>query len=111
MAFVIGTDGTFGVPFIVAMGMEREFVAEFLTSALTLWRDVIYLNVIAVSEEQSAPPTLALLVLQEFAKRSVEHVMGTQSLTPVQQVAVVGASRSFHFDMSLDMRVGMIPQL
>ena len=111
MASVIGTDGTFGVSFIVAMGMECEFVAEFLTSALTLWRNVIYLHMIAVSEEQSAPPALALLVLEEFAKRAIEHVMVAQPLAPVQQVAVVGASRSLHFDVSLDMRVGMIPQL
>ena len=66
---------------------------------------------IFIIEEQSTPFTFALLFSEEDTQRSTKHVMVTESLTPIQEVAIIGASSSFHFDVSLDMRMGVIPQL
>ena len=65
---------------------------------------------IFISEEQSTPFTFALLLSEEYAQGSTKHVVVTEPLTPVQEVAVIWASGSLYFDVSLDMCVGVIPQ-
>jgi hypothetical protein len=65
---------------------------------------------ISIVKEQSTPFAFALLLSQEYAQCPTKHVMVTESLTPIQEVAIIGASSSLHFDVSLDMCAGMIPQ-
>jgi hypothetical protein len=48
LAFVIGTVDMFCMSFIVAMAMQSKFIAQFLSSPLTLWRQVVDFDEIAI---------------------------------------------------------------
>ncbi len=111
MALVMGTIFTLGVSLIVAMSMKDAFVTEFLSSAEASRSDMVNFGNISIIEEQSTPFTFALLFSEQDTQCSTKHVVVTESLTPVQEVAIIGASSSLHFDVSLDMRAGVIPQL
>jgi hypothetical protein len=63
MAFVSGTVNTLCVSLIVAVSMERTFVAEFFSSAYACGKDVIDLDDISILEEPSTPSTGSLLLL------------------------------------------------
>ena len=65
---------------------------------------------IFISKEQSTPFTFALLLSEEYAQGSTKHVVVPESLTPVQEVAVIWAGRSLDFDVSLDVGVSVVPQ-
>jgi hypothetical protein len=109
MALVMGTVLTLGVSLIVAVSMKDAFVTQFFPSAETSGRNVIDFYYVLITEEQSTPLTFPLLFAQQDSQRSTPHVVVAEPLTPVQQVSVVGASSSLHFDVSLDLRMAMIP--
>ena len=110
MALVMGTIFTPGVSLIVAVEMKDTFVTQFLPSTRASRSDVIDLHDILVFEEQSTPLTFAFLFPEQNTQCSTKHVVLAESLTPVQEVAIIGASSSLYFDVSLDMRMGVIPQ-
>ena len=109
MALVMGTIFTLGVSLIVAMSMKDAFVAQFFPSAETSGRNVIDFHNILIFEEQSTPLTFPFLFSKQDTQCSTKHVVVAESLTPVQKVSVIWASSSLHFDVSLDMRMAMIP--
>src|SRR5215469_11346122 len=53
----------FHVPLVMAMAVERELVAEFFSTTLTLRGDMINFYLILTSEEQSTPAAFPLLFL------------------------------------------------
>ena len=67
-------------------------------------------NEVALSEVQFAPPTFSSLLFDELAFDATQEVVVAESLTPVNEIAVIGAGRSFHFDMPLDVCLRVIPQ-
>ena len=96
------------MPLIMAVPMKRTFVAEFIPSALAFGNDVIDLNVVLIFEEKFTPTTFSLLFLKEFAHCSTQHGVFFESCTPVEEIAVVWACGSSHFDMALDWS-GIVP--
>ena len=110
MALVMGTTFTLGVSLIVAMAMKDAFVTQFFPSAQASRCNVIDFHSILIFEEQSTPFTFALLLSEEYAQCSTKHVVVPEPLTPVQEVAVIWASSSLDFDVSLDMGVSVVPQ-
>ncbi len=109
MALVMGTIFTLGVSLIVAMSMKDAFVTQLFPSAETSRRKVIDFHHILIFEEQSTPLTFPFLFSKQDTQRSTKHVVITEPLTPIQEVAIIWASSSFHFVVSLDMRMGVIP--
>ena len=91
------------MPFVVTMTMQGDFITEFFSSTLTPWNDVVDFNDIFVLEMQSTQEAFPALFLQELALGSIEQRMPAQALTPIRQVAIIGAGRSLHFDVVLDM--------
>ena len=110
MAFVRGTVNTPGVSLIVTMSMECAFVTQFFPSSLTSGCNMIDFNHISIFEVQFTPTTFSCLLLQELALDAAQEVVATESLTPIDEVSVVWAGRSFDFDMPLDMGLRVIPQ-
>ena len=106
----MGTIDTLCVSLIVAMSMQRKFVTQFLASALTVWDDVINLDDVSVSKEQLTPSAFSSLLLEELSQRSIQHGMSSESLTPIQQIPIVGACCSFDFDMALDLGLIVLPE-
>lgn len=111
MALVMGTIGTLCMPLIVAMAMKDAFVTQFFPSTEASGGDMIDFHTILVFEEQSTPFAFSLLFSQQQSQGSTKHVVIAQALTPVQKVAIIWAGSSFHFHVSLDMRLGVIPEL
>ena len=99
MALVKGT-----MPLIVAMSMESELVTQFLPSSLTCWSDVVYFDLIPLTEHQITPPTLALLLMKQQSQCSSHCWVVFQPLAPVQEVPVIWACTTFHFHMPPDYR-------
>ena len=66
-------------------------------------------HLIVILEEQSTPATFPSLLSEQNTQCSTKHVVVAESLTPVQKVSVIWASSSLHLDVSLDMRMAMIP--
>ncbi len=110
MAFIIGTVVALGVTLIVAVPMERKFVTEFLTPALTFRGDMVYLHHVSILKEQSTPTTFPRLFLEELTQYSAKHVVLAEALTPIQQISIIGGSLTFHFDVPLDMSETVCPQ-
>ena len=110
MALVMGTTFTLGVSLIVAMSMKEAFVTQFFPSAEASRRHVIDFHHILIVEEQSTPLTFPLLFSEEYAQCSTKLVVVPEPLTPVQEVAVIWASSSLYFDVSLDRGVSVVPQ-
>jgi hypothetical protein len=111
MAFVIGTMVTLGVTLIVAMVMENTCVAQFFSAAEAFGGDVVYLNHVSILKEQSAPAAFSFLFLEELPQCSAKHVVLAESLPPIQQISIIGGRLTFHFDVPLDMREAVCPQL
>src|SRR6266568_9638683 len=111
MAFVIGTIVTLGVTLIVAMTMESPFVAELFPCAEAFGGDVVYLNHVSILKEQPAPAAFSFLFLEEFPQRSTQQVVLAESLTPIQQISIIGGGLTLHFHVPLDMREAVCPQL
>ena len=95
---------------IVAMPMESEKITEGIRSPFAPGDDVIDLYQIALGKDEFTPTTFSCLLLQELAFDATQKVVFAESLTPIDEISVVGASRSFDFDMPLDMRLRVIPQ-
>ena len=95
---------------IVAVPVERAFVAQFFPASLTSGGNMIDFNHILIFELQLAPTAFSRLFLQELALDTAQEVVVAESLTPVQQISVIWACGSFHLDMSLDVRLRVIPQ-
>ena len=110
MALVTGTTFTLSVSLIVAMAMKNAFVTEFLPSAQAARSNMVNFGDIFIVEEQSTPLTFPLLFSEEYAQGSTKHVVVPEPLTPIQEVAVIWASCSLDFDVSLDMGVSVVPQ-
>ena len=66
-------------------------------------------NAVADCSAHGSSMTWLLLFAQQNSQRSTPPVVVAEPLTPVQQVSVVRASSSLHFDVSLDLRMAMIP--
>ena len=71
------------MPFVVAMAVQGDFIAEFLSSTLTPGNDMVDLNNIVVLEVQPTQQAFPALLLQELAFPSIEQWMPAQSLTPI----------------------------
>lgn len=84
------------------MTVQSDFITEFLSSPLTPGKNMVDLNNIVVLEVQPTPPAFSALLLQEFAFPSIEQWVPAQALTPIRQVAIIGAGRSFHFGVVLN---------
>ncbi len=110
MAFVRGTVNTPCVSLVVAVSMEREFVTQFFPSTSTSRDDMVDLNHVSLLEMQFAPIACSCLLLQELAFDATQEVVFAESLTPIDEISVVWAGRSFDFDMPLDMGLRVIPQ-
>jgi hypothetical protein len=108
--FVKDTIDTPCESFIMAMSVEQAFVAEFFSSTLTLWGDVVDFNNIGVLNEQLTPTTFPLLFTQERPLHPIEHGMGFESLAPIEEIAVIGTGRSLDLDVLLDVRLSVFPQ-
>ncbi len=87
---------------IVAMAMEQPFVVYPVGTAFVSRLDMIDFHAVSIFEEQFTPTTFPLLSLEQFCFSLVHHRMSFEPLTPIQQVAIIRAGRSFHFSMSLD---------
>lgn len=107
----MGTLFTLGVSLIVAMAMEDILIAQFFPSTEASRKQMIDFYLILIGEEQSTPPAFSLLLSEEQAQRSTHQGVILEPLTPIQQVAIIRAGSSFHFDVSLDRRLGVVPQL
>ena len=107
----MGTLFTLGVSLIVAVPMKEILVPQFFPSAEASRKQVIDFYPILIGEEQSTAPAFPLLFAEEQAQRSTHQVVILESLTPIPQVAIIRAGSSFHFGVSLDGRLGMVPQL
>lgn len=94
---------------IVAMAMECKFVTQFFPSSLTSGRNMIDFNHISIFEMQVAPAAFSGLLLQKLALDAADEVVFAESLTPIQQISVIGAGGSLHFDMSLNRGLRVIP--
>ena len=86
----------------MTMTVQGDCITEFLSSTLTPWNDMVDLNNILVLEVQPTPPAFPALLLQELAFSSIEQWMLAQTLTPICEVTIIGAGRSFHLDVVLD---------
>src|SRR5258708_30753973 len=53
----------FGMPLVVAVSMKSTLVAEFFTTTLTFWGDMIDFYLFLLPEEQSTPSAFSLLFL------------------------------------------------
>jgi hypothetical protein len=64
---VIDTETTrrVGMSLIMAMAMERTFVAQFFPSTKVFGENVINFSLISVSEEEFTPSALSLLFLEK----------------------------------------------
>jgi hypothetical protein len=71
---------------------------------------MIDLNHVSHFEMQFTPPALSGLLLQELAFDTTQEVVFAESLTPIDEISVVWAGRSFDFDMPLNMGLRVIPQ-
>ncbi len=110
MALVRGTVFTPSVSLLVAVSMKNVFVAQLLPSAETSRKNMVDFYLIFIREEPSTPGASPFLFSEQPPQRSTKQIVLAESLTPIQQVAIIGARRPFDFDMSLDVGVGMIPQ-
>jgi hypothetical protein len=59
----------FGMPLVVAVAVKSTFVAEFFTTLLTFWGDMIDFDLIFLPKEQFTPSALSLLFLSQFSQR------------------------------------------
>jgi hypothetical protein len=71
---------------------------------------MIDLNHVSLLEMQLAPTASSCLLLQELAFDATQEVVFAESVTPIDEISVVWAGRSFDFDMPLDMGLRVIPQ-
>lgn len=110
MVVVIDTlRGILSMSRVMAMAMKSELVAQFLPSSFTLGRDVIYFYQVSRSKVQFTPPAFSLLLLKELCERSFKHRMISESLAPIEEISIVGASFSVYLGVSLDVRLIMLP--
>jgi hypothetical protein len=96
------------MPLIVTMSMKSTFVAQVIPSTYAFGGDVVDLYVILIFEKQFTPSAFPLLFLKEFAQGSTQHGVFFESGTPVEEIAVIWACGSSHFDMALN-RSGVVP--
>lgn len=87
-AFVIGTDSLFPffrwfcMLFIMAVSVECELVAQFFSSSLAFWGDMIHFDMVAIPEVEFTPSALSSLYVEEFAFGSIQQGVFAQSDTP-----------------------------
>ena len=81
------------------MTEQGDCIPEFLSSTLTPGNTMVDLSTLVVLEVQPISPPFPALLLQEFAFPSIEQWMPAQTLTSRREVAVIGAGRSFLFDV------------
>lgn len=106
----MGTIDTLGVSLIVAMAMQRTFVVQRFSAALTFWGDMVNFNDVSILKKQLTPAAFAALSLQQLAERSIDHGMSSQSLTPIEDLSIIRTCRSLDFAMSLNLGAIMFPQ-
>lgn len=96
---------------IMAMAMKRKFVAQFFPSTEMFGENVINFYLISVSEEEFTPSAFPLLFLEKQSHCPAQNWSRRKSLAPVEEVSVVRAGRSFHFDMPSDLGVGVLSKV
>ena len=79
----MGTIDSLYVSLIMAMSMQRTFVTPFLSSALAARGNVVNFDDVSILEEEFTPATFPSLLLKELSQQSIEHGMGSESLTPI----------------------------
>jgi hypothetical protein len=92
------------MPLIVAMSMERKQVVQLIRAPLTLRLVMVDFYQVSIFEEQVTPSTFSLLPLEQLSQASIRKWVVFESLTPVQQVSVIGTGSPFDFDMTVDFR-------
>ena len=96
---------------IMAVPMKSEKITECIGTPFTAGRDVIDLYQIALGKVQFTPTTFPLLLVQQGSQFALgERVRLLQSLGPIEQISIIGAGCSPHFDMSLDVCLWVFPQ-
>lgn len=106
----MGTIDMLCVSLIVAMSMQCTFIAQFFASALAARGDMINLDDVSVLKEQFTPSAFSSLLLKELFQRSMKHRVDSESLTPIQQIPIVGTGCSFDLDVSLDLGLVVLPE-
>ena len=74
----------FGMPLVVAVPVKSKLVAEFFTTTLAFWGNMINFYLIFLSKEKFTPSAFSLLSLEKLAFGVVQHWMFAQSLAPVE---------------------------
>jgi hypothetical protein len=88
------------VTLIVAMSMEKHFVAQVVVVAVSI--EMIDLHDVSILEVQFTPATFALLFLKQSRFRLMQQWMSLEALAPVQRVPIIRTGPSLHFGVSLD---------
>ncbi len=105
----MGTIDTLCVSLIVAMSVQRTFVAQCISSTLAFWCDMVDFKDVSILKEPFTPAAFSALFLEQFSERSIHHGMPSPSLTPVAYLSVIGTCCPLDFDMSLKLRAIMFP--
>src|SRR5216684_5710269 len=85
---------------IVAMSMEEHFVTQVVVVAVAI--KMIDFQNVSIFEMQFTPATFSLLFLKQPRFGLMHQWMRFQTLTPIQQVSIIGTGCSLHFRVPLD---------
>src|SRR5579859_7933959 len=94
----------------MAMSMQGPVVVGEILAALAGRRGVVDINQALRGKGQATGGTRALLFRQETPQGRGGEGVVFQALSPVRQVAVVGRCPSPYLHVTLDVRVGVVPQ-
>ena len=96
---------------IVTMQMQGRQVSNIILSSLTFGRDMVEFYQVCIFEKESTPFAFSLLFLEDSSESPCNNGVISQSRAPVKKVPIIWACCSFHFDVPLDMRLGVLPEL
>jgi len=97
-----GGAAVFGRFQIMAMAMEQLQVPIPITSALTTGDDVIDFHEASLGEVPSAARAPPVLRFEQGGNPAVEPRMVLQPFHPVEQIAIIRASRALYLHVTLD---------
>src|SRR5712692_6086312 len=101
----------FCMSLIVTVQMQGRQVSDIIPSSLAFGRDMVEFYQVCIFEKESTPLALSLLFLEDSSESPCDNRVISQSRAPVKKVSIIWACCSFYFDVSLDMRLGMLPEL
>ena len=99
------------VSLIVTMQMQGRQVSDIILSSLAFGRDMVEFYQVCIFEKESTPFTFSLLFLEDPSESPCNDRMISQSRAPVKKVSIIWACCPFHFDVPLDVRLGVLPEL